>query len=946
MMKKLIYIFCVAFLAVACVEPLEPVISVDNEPEDGAKVTLEFSLPPMTKGAMGHNPTISTIHVAVFTQTGVLKQYEQATLVNPENLTNGSNASNPKYSVDIHMSSSKRILHFVADSPIATYDQLVALAGTTGEDAVMNALTTTGGATAYWQRFELDKIDAYTYQGGIYTTPDGIQWGSEGATFYKYTENGQEITVFRGDYIKRNGHKVLDGTGYFQSTAVATKLAVIPFVRNFAEITVSSAATTNFTPKYFALVNVPEKGYVAPFDTEEGVFCSAYINAGTAGLTHPIVAETHYPGSLVGGIDTSKPTSFIDLTATEADAVKTAYMYERRIPSRQQPATCILVGGVFNAENANKDANGNTWFKIEIADADGGYFPIYRALSYDVKIGTISGTHGYADPQDAYDNEPIGDVSGSVTTATLEQISDGRGTTMWVQYIDYVATGETSADIYYTMYYDNGSTREYLYNTISFPNDPTHPENNAVTHPDESRKAITGAVTIASGTFNTGTPDDDKVWKKATVPLATPGQNTLRSILRIQGTAHTGKPMYREVNYRVMGTQLFQNGNNVLTASSLASEDIGEMTLLTIYLPSDLGFSMFPLTLRIEAEKANFTTVDGLPVESGSSLFNTNKNSFYFLKTIDYDEYKNSADKAFKARFKTTRAGSTAVGGTNATKFRVLDKVKEGRENPYFAPAECTVSVGDPAFILSADNVVLKAGETTATFDVISHGAANANWTLTASDGATVSPDAGTGKGTVTVTLPSTNENTTEVKTYTITASRTGFEDQVLTIIQQPKPAPHFTIDLDAGGSSDTYGWVESKVNPDSDTYYSYQSNNYHKPSTIATMSVTVSGYTEFKVYIRSNGQKNNDYVVVRKMDGEPLTSWIANGSHSDPGTKAHTRGTSSSGIELINYTEVTFTTSDGLTDDDTPHTFYIQYGKDNGLNDYLDRGFVLIPKS
>ena len=166
-MKKLLYIFCIALFATACVEPLEPVFPVSNEPEDGAKVTLEFSLPPMTKGTMGHNPTISTIHVAVFTRTGVLKQYEKATLTNPGNLTNGSNSSNPKYSVDVNMSSSKRILHFIADSPVDTYDQLVALAGTTGEDVVMNALATTGGATAYWQRFELDKIDAYTYQGGI-----------------------------------------------------------------------------------------------------------------------------------------------------------------------------------------------------------------------------------------------------------------------------------------------------------------------------------------------------------------------------------------------------------------------------------------------------------------------------------------------------------------------------------------------------------------------------------------------------------------------------------------------------------------------------------------------------------------------------------------------------------------------------------------------------------
>ena len=80
-MKKYIYILGAALLAFACSQeqPYEPEL-MDLDPEDGPKVTVEFSLPPATKGTMAHDPEISTIHVAVFNKAGILKQFEEAVL--------------------------------------------------------------------------------------------------------------------------------------------------------------------------------------------------------------------------------------------------------------------------------------------------------------------------------------------------------------------------------------------------------------------------------------------------------------------------------------------------------------------------------------------------------------------------------------------------------------------------------------------------------------------------------------------------------------------------------------------------------------------------------------------------------------------------------------------------------------------------------------------------
>ena len=705
-MKKYIHIllYSAVLLTVACMKQEQDGRDADNEPEtDGPMVTLEFSLPPETKGTMAHTPSIGTIHVAVFNKNGVLKQFEEATLTNPENVTNGSTDGNPTYTVDILMSTKPRILHFIADSPITTFNGLVEAAGTTGEDVILNALTTSGGRSAYWQRFELEKVDAYTYQGH-YDIPGG---GSHDGDSYTYTDQGQTITVNRGDYIKRDGTKVLDGTGYFQSDYVKGIIQHIPLVRNFAEITVTPMDGSNFIPKQFALVNVPTKGYVAPYDADAGSFAKAFSSSisgsifnGT--LTYAGVHDTGYAGTLAGTLDTSMPTAFIDLTSSGDHR---AFMYERPLPNTSQPSTCILLGGLYDADQdgdysdddgAVRDTEtGFTWLLIEV-DKDGSYFPVYRGLSYDIRIGTVEGTNGYASAAAAFNADPIGDISSSVTTATLTQINDGKGTTLWVSYIDYVATEAETKDIYYTMFYlppDGTGSLEYLNDGVTV----------SVSHPDANYAAIDGDADISdSNTYTDGTPDPTKQWKKVSVTLAGPGISTRRSILHIEGTAfanegQTGKTMFRDVNYRVMGVQHFVYGDNVLKATPLADESAGRETTLTIYLPSDLGYSMFPLTLRIEAENGNFTTVDALPVASGPSLFNPGKNAFYFLKTIEYEDYydvgTHTTTNAFTARFKTTRDGTTTAKGTNATRFAVRDKVQAGRNNPYFETATCQVSV-------------------------------------------------------------------------------------------------------------------------------------------------------------------------------------------------------------------------------------------------------------
>ena len=686
-MKKLLYILTVALLAGACTRGLDPVQGPDSEPADGPKVTLEFSVPiPVeTKANMAHTPTIETIHVAVFNQNGILKEYVPAELTNKESVVNGDGTGTytAKYVVDLTMSASPRILHFIGNSPVASYADLET---TDGEDNVIQTLITENGNAAYWQRFELDKIDAYTYQGGKYTTPDGHVYGADGATSYTYeVETGsgtKEITVYKGDYIKRDGTKVLDDTGYFASEYLSGKLALIPFVRNFAEISVTSTDDSNFTITQIGIGNIATAGFVAPFDVAQRRFAPVYI-AAKGPLSHAAIVEDGYAGNLPAeaSINKTQPT-------TTAFSTKwTTWLYERPVPASDP--TCLLIGGTFK----NGEASGTRWFKIELTDANGAHFPIYRGVAYDIQIGKITGTTGKTGPDKAWSSPAIGDVSNSAETKTLEQISDGKGTTLWVEYIDYISTeakeqesDKIYADIYYTMFYKDPSDAdaeiEYLYNSVT----PT------VSH--SSNPAIVGnTVTVASGTYSAGTPDTNLQWKKATVELNGSGEINLKSTLKLSGRTKLGKPMSRDVAYRVLGEQKFM----AFSATNLTDQTMGRTTTLTIKLPADLGYSMFPIILKIEAENGAFNSTEGLPVEYGESLFGTGKNSFYFLKTINYSDYYNAeteeTTQEFTCVFKTTRTGTAT--DSNATTFAVIDKVHVGRTAPFFELKTCTVSVGN-----------------------------------------------------------------------------------------------------------------------------------------------------------------------------------------------------------------------------------------------------------
>ena len=781
-MKKILYILTAALVALtACTKEIEwNRLSMTDEPDavypEGATIELTFGvpMPPQTKGEMGDDPEIDDLHVAVFDGSGSLKQYELAEYDPVE--SNGS-AGMQFFKVELKLRSSEARIHFIANGPKKEE--------VTGgmESSLMQEWTTAYSNAAYWQRIVLPEgITAYSFSaknGDAYWTGDG----NEVLNFY-YIDNGDNTythisksaydenhgsdkrymvyhalisldggrahytdfnnrVVNVGDFVNARGDKILDGTGYFQSASITDAVASVPLVRNFARIKVKKAATAgNFEPVEYYLMNIPDKGTIAPYSAEVGGFVpqysvSRYVKNTESGMMELVSGDpevftyvedyTPAEGQKTGyeklleslnasGYTADMPTSAkLIQTAAEVEAnvvdnkpaipttwqkykvkvgannatvdeTPSAFVFERGLPNKGLEPLYLLMGGYLNG---NKDEM--RWFKVELTDATGKYMRIFRDVTYFLEIGQIDGSEGYGSAAEAAVGESVSDVSNSTATEDLLEISDGKGTSMAVSYIDYVSM-ESRADedpgygekkrILFKVFDSNSSERTALSPTIGEGDAAPSRYTLEFENDDVSNPAI---ASFTMGTSAVTGPDGKSDWQYADVQLyGSPSNGILHGTLTIAGVTTagntSGKTLSRKVKYHVMSTPRL-----TLSAEKLPSEKNGEQTALKISLQEGLGSSLFPLVLKIEAEKANLVpdvsanSVD-LPVETGTSYFN-GANTFCFLFTLNYTDYYDKSNKTkpfttdFTLYFKTTKdySGQGATG-SNETWFSVTDK--------------------------------------------------------------------------------------------------------------------------------------------------------------------------------------------------------------------------------------------------------------------------------
>ena len=275
--------------------------------------------------------------------------------------------------------------------------------------------------------------------------------------------------------------------------------------------------------------------------------------------------------------------------------------------------------------------------------------PICRNVLYTINLEHLSGT-GEKTFDAAYRGPFFGNVSASIETATLTEINDNLHKIV-VNMMDYTTMEDgKKVDIYFRYYPEmNG--------------DPALTASSYVTpvrkEVEGYQSAIDSFTDIDFVTWSGGT------WGHVEVTLKDrPNSGMLREKLRIQGQINNVGSLFRDIVFTVMNTQEFTAESKVTLS--------GNNVTVTIGLPSELPYSIFPLNVLIEAQNNNLTTTNKeLPVSYGPTAFDEDgstkkgKNAFYFIKTIQYKDYLDTStgEYVYTTEFKCpfTRTDNTAV---------------------------------------------------------------------------------------------------------------------------------------------------------------------------------------------------------------------------------------------------------------------------------------------
>ncbi len=400
------------------------------------------------------------------------------------------------------------------------------------------------------------------------------------------------------------------------------------------------------------------------------------------------------------GILTIKDENGIMQTNTDGNFIpsaETAHLFEDLVLVRNF-AQVTLVKGFYDGEKTA------TYYRIDLMDEDlGGYFPLYRNYNYRIVISEV-GNRGATDAATAMLRDSGGNVSYTAEAQTLTDISDGKSR-LYVEYVDKTfVTGDEEPVKSFWVYYIPDVTKKYEADkyaddgkTIIHHKGDAIVDNTKIT---EVKISEAGDALVSGGTL---TKDEDKSTDDGVYvynfKLNKQTDKDLTSVFHVEAnnglTGNKKSKLVRDITVRVMKKMSMDLRFEPNPADGAADA----RTVLHITLSDPLQQSMFPLEFHIEDvnHTLNPTGYDGkgtlaankidVPVKTAKSLADGTTNSFYFIRTVNWSEYKPMLD-AYQAAIK---AGESTVGIIDfTTEFKTLvpdSKTTVYVENEYFKKA-------------------------------------------------------------------------------------------------------------------------------------------------------------------------------------------------------------------------------------------------------------------
>ena len=822
-MKKTLYILSALLLGLVSCNKAEFDTQVKPKDSGLVAVTLSVQMPvelqarTRADGECSEAPNIDNMYVAVFGTSGYPQAYTLAEPItsstneapgpyaNQDNRTFYFKVLLPVYEGEAHV-------HIIANGP-ETIDF-----AEQNEETIMSVMRTQDNVGAFWARVIL---------------PDGI------------------LTQVSSDGIMQTD----DDGNYIPSEETAHLFEDLVLVRNFAEVVLLNEATNLYDVRW-TLVHTPDFGSVAPMAA--GTYVDDYKDYTFDKTTRTMVkGSTTYNGFMfsddtIGG--ETIPTA--DEITTSIDSP--LFLYERVQPTEN--ATCILMKARFGSATA-----AYSYYRLDLMD-DQGYFPIYRNYKYQVKIHKV-GNKGASTPGEAMNRDSGGNVSQTLEAQSLTDISDGSSR-LFVEYVEknFVKGGKKTKGLYI----------QYIPNVLL---DADHDDFADVDNTSIEVAVVEGGTALKDGTtvtLNTtasadGPSSDDYYFYDFELNEPDPNRD-LETVLKV--TANNGvsgednSTLFRTITIRVLKIM-----NMTLALEPPKVDALGDKTVLKITLPEDLPKSMFPLEFHIEDvnHTLNPTQEDGngnaitVPVKTSKSIADGTTNSFYFIRTVNYEDYEES--NVVCTEFQT-------IHGTSVTTIYV--------ENEYFN-TEHIVLLNDGIYV-TPSNLTVPYDQTSVTVDVLVYDETK-TWTVTGGTGVTVSPASGTGSGSFTMTFAENTEGLTPLtRTATVVS---GSDSQTVTITQD-------YLDFAVTPASQTVAFNATsapiKVSSNAGTWTATVNNGAKLAIGSGTPSTTLSGegIQNVNVVFDANTGAQRVFTITVTHDDSAVTKTVEVTQRRAPNTSMH----------------------------------------------------------
>ena len=395
---------------------------------------------------------------------------------------------------------------------------------------------------------------------------------------------------------------------------VEEQLRQIPLLRNYAQIEIENQADNNLKLTGYYVVHSAIYGTVSPYN--HGKFVD-YQRADKTIKTYDELDAEGYEGHVTDTDCVPFPTNSSQIKWTDPDVP--SCFYEHKHSTESKNVFSIILKGKYGTDTKE------TFYKVDLVNFSEGKILSYNLLrnfKYTIHINRVVGP-GKETVQEAYENPANNNLSSSVLTRNLLNVSDGESA-LYVSYTDTLLVSTKEIQLKYK-FVNNIQKPDRTGNAdVLFTLKPG-PDGNIFDRIESNDKARTGWATLKLQ------------------PVKMPNHAIVQSLV----VYHKKSGLSREVVFELrpklhMDVECFPKQ---------VSPVVGSEVKLLIKIPDQLNKNLFPLLFRIEAqEKGNVDfpmqyisphqneviyTVFGNSLVPGFS----DTKSFHYEKVLNHEEY-------------------------------------------------------------------------------------------------------------------------------------------------------------------------------------------------------------------------------------------------------------------------------------------------------------------